>query len=171
MDVFRAVLRLVSVTWLTFAGALVGGVGCDRHVAELGQALRVKACNLFLHAAVGMCDDDSGIVLLGIEVCGRIHVGGNLEAVELIRDRMDVDVSDLVSRDGSLIHQTEWVLVGGGCRHGSADAGGCSGGDDGCGFRHFLSFKSYEITLCGVFQARSLKCPVRVFLHARRRFF
>lgn len=49
VDVFRAVLRLVSVTWLTFAGTLVGGVGCDCHVAEFGQALRVKACNLFLH--------------------------------------------------------------------------------------------------------------------------
>lgn len=118
-----------------------------------------------------MCDDDSGIVLLGIEVCGRIHVGGNLEAVELIRDRMDVDVTGFVCRDGALIHQSERILVDCCCRHGSADAGGCSGGDDGCGFRHFLSFKSYEITLCGVFQARSLKCPVRVFLHARRRFF
>jgi hypothetical protein len=61
--------RVFQAAWLALALALVGGVEGEGDEALLGQASRVQACGLFLHAASGMPDDDRPARAGGVVGC------------------------------------------------------------------------------------------------------
>ena len=109
MDVLCAELRLVHIPGRAFAGALVHGIGGDGDEALSGKPLGVKPCYLFLHAAVGMGNDDGGVLPAGVIPGGRVNVGGNPEAVQGVVNGMDIDFPGDVFRDGTPVHKAEGI--------------------------------------------------------------
>lgn len=79
-DVFDAVLRFVGVARCAAACALVGGVKGDGQIALFGKFLRVQACHLLFHAAVGVRHHDGRVFFVGVKIGGRVHIGGNFNA-------------------------------------------------------------------------------------------
>ena len=91
--------------------ALIRGVRGDRDVALFRQALGIQARDLFLHPAVRVRHDDRRILLLRIVVRRGVDVGGNIQAVQLVRDRVDIDLARLVLRDRAVVDQGERILL------------------------------------------------------------
>ncbi|MNT19203.1 hypothetical protein D3C71_1658700 [compost metagenome] len=75
---------------------MIGGICGDGDVALFCEVLGIQASHLFLDAAVGMCNDDCRILLRGIVVGWRVDIGHNVQAIELVRHRMDIDLSNFV---------------------------------------------------------------------------
>ena len=90
--------------------ALIRGIRGDRDVALFRQALGIQARDLFLHPAVRVRHDDRRIFLLRIVVRRGVDVGGDIQAVELVRDRVNIDLARLVLRDRAGVDQRERIL-------------------------------------------------------------
>ncbi|MNI14953.1 hypothetical protein D3C73_682360 [compost metagenome] len=127
MDVLDAVRGLVDVARLATAGPLIRRIRRDRDVALIGQALGIQAGDLLLHPAIGMRHDD-GRVLLRRVIMGRgVDVGGDVQAVESVGDRMDVDLAWFVLHQRACVGQGVGIVfvvrgLGVNARH--ADHGG-----------------------------------------------
>ena len=126
VDILCTELRFVGVTRFASAGTLISSIGCNCDVAEFSEALREETGHLFLCAAVGMRNNDCRVGLFGVVVGRRINVGSDLDAVQAVGHRMDIDFTRRVCFNGSLVHQTIRIelgnIVGGGGNAG--DAGG-----------------------------------------------
>ena len=120
MDVLDAVGGLVHAARLTATATLVRGIGGDRDVALFGHVLGIQACDLSLHTAIGVGHDDRWIFLLRIEVRRGVDVGDDVQAIELVLHRVDVDFAWFVLRDRTGIDKRERILLVVSC--------GCSGG-------------------------------------------
>ena len=91
--------------------ALIRGIRGDRDVALFRQALGIQARDLFLHPAVRVRHDDCRIFLLRIVVRRGVNIGGNIQTVELVRDRVNIDLARLILRDRAFIDQGERILL------------------------------------------------------------
>lgn len=91
---------------------MISGIGSNRDVAEFSEALREETGHLLLCAAVGMRNNDCRVGLLGIVVGRRINVGSDLDAVQAVGHRMDIDFTRRVCFNGSLVHQTIRIELG-----------------------------------------------------------
>ena len=119
---------LVHVARLAAAPALIRGVRGDRDVTLFGEVLGIQARGLLLHPAVRVRHDDRWIFLLRIVVRRGVDVGGDIQAVELVLDRVDIDLARLVLRDRAIIDERERVLSVVCC--GGRDTRHCSNSDD-----------------------------------------
>jgi hypothetical protein len=111
MDILGAVLGLVGVARLAAARALIRRVHRDRDIALFREALRKEAGDLFLHAAVRVRDDNSGIFLVRIVVRRGVDVGGDIQSVKLVFVRVDIDLARHVLGDSAVIDQRERILL------------------------------------------------------------
>ena len=112
MDVLDAVGRLVHVTRLALASALIGRIESKADVALLRHALAVKSGHLFLATSVGMRHHESGIGFRCV-ISGRgIDVGGYLQSVQVVSDTVNVHFSRFVPGNGTPINQSERIVVG-----------------------------------------------------------
>lgn len=103
MDVLDTVGGFVHVARLAATGTLIGRIGGNRYVALLRQALGIQARDLFLHPTIRVRHDDCGIFLRRVIVRGGVDVGGNLQTVELVCDRVDVNLARFVLGDRAVI--------------------------------------------------------------------
>ena len=111
VNVFDTVRRFIDAARLTTAGALIRRIGSDGDVALFGQALGIQTGNLFLHAAIGVCNDHGRVSLLGVIASRGVDVGGDVQTIELVADRMDVDLARFVGADRAIIGEGERVLL------------------------------------------------------------
>ena len=81
MNILSAEEWHVLVARFALAGALVGSIGSDGNVAKLRQALRIKPCNLFLNAAIGVGNNNGRVFLRRVVVGRGVDIGGNLQPV------------------------------------------------------------------------------------------
>ena len=109
VNVFDTVGGFVDVARLATAGALVGGVGGNGDIALVSQALGIQARDLFLDPAVGVRDDDGRVFFARIVVGRCVHIGGDIQAVELVGNRMDIDLARFVASDCIGVGQGERV--------------------------------------------------------------
>ena len=110
VDVFGAVEGHVLAARFAAARALEGRVGRYRHVAELRQALREEARDLFLYATVGVGDCDGGIFFRFVVARGRVDVGGDFNSVQFVADGVDVDLARFVFRYRAAIDEAEGIF-------------------------------------------------------------
>ncbi len=118
MDIFDAICGLVDAARPTAAPTLIRGIGGDRDIAPFGEMLGIQARDLFLHPTIRVRHDDRRIFLRRIVVCRGVDVGGNIQAIELIGDRVDIDLARFVLRDRAVINQRERDLLVVGCDSG-----------------------------------------------------
>lgn len=109
VNIFSAEFRFVGIAGRAVLPP-IGSVHRNRDVAKFGQALRVETRDLLLHAAIGVRDHHGWIFLARIVVRRRVDVGGNIQAIELIFGRVDIDLARLVLRDSAVIDQGERIL-------------------------------------------------------------
>lgn len=81
------------MTRFTATGTLEGRISSNGHITGFGQLLGIQAGDLFLDAAIGMGDNDSGIGFRRVIILRRVDVGRNRPAIEVIVDRVDIDLS------------------------------------------------------------------------------
>ena len=110
MDIFDAVRGDIDAARHPAAAALIGRVHRDRDDPLFGEMLGIKAGGLFLHAAIGMRDDDRGVCLRRVVVRRGIDVGDDIEPMQLVCDRVDVDLARLVLRQRAVIDEGERIL-------------------------------------------------------------
>lgn len=78
------------MAWFAFACALISSVSRDGDVAECGKALSVQPCNLFLNAAVGVGNNNSGVFFCRVIACRGVNIGGNFQPVQLVAYGVDI---------------------------------------------------------------------------------
>jgi hypothetical protein len=54
--------------------------------------------------------DDRRIFLLRIIVCRGVNIGGDIQTIERVRDRVNVDLARLIFRNRTFIDQSERIL-------------------------------------------------------------
>ena len=109
VDVLGAELRRVGAARLARAAALVGGVHRHGDVAHLGQALGVQPGGLLLDPAIGVGDHDRSVLLVRIVVGRGVDIGRDRQAIEVVGNRVDVDLARHVLRDRPFVGQGERV--------------------------------------------------------------
>ena len=109
VNIFDAVLWLIGMARIAAAGSLIGRVGSNGDIALFCQQLGVQAGDLFFRPAVRMGNDDGCIRFIGIVVRRRIYVGGNLNAVQVVCNGMNIDLSRHIFLNRSVIDET--VLI------------------------------------------------------------
>ncbi|MNJ39719.1 hypothetical protein D3C77_346000 [compost metagenome] len=110
VNVFDAIRRFIDAARLTTAGTLIRRIGSDGDVALFGQALGIQTGDLFFHATIGVCNDHGWVGLLRVIVSRGVYVGGDIQIVELVADRMDVDLARFVLADRAVVGEGERVL-------------------------------------------------------------
>ena len=110
MDVFNAIRWFINAARLTTAGALISRISGDGDVALFGQTLGIQPGDLLFHTAIRMRDHHRRVGLLGIVVDRGVNVGGDVQTVELVADRMNVDLARFVPGDRAVVRQGERVL-------------------------------------------------------------
>lgn len=73
--------------------------------------LRVVAGYLLLCASVGVCHDECGILLSGIISGGSIDVGTDFQTVQVIFNRVDIDLSGFVLHNGVVVDQAIGIAL------------------------------------------------------------
>ena len=111
MDILHPVGGLIRVPGHPLAAALIGRVKSEGNVAVLRQNLGIFACHLFFHPAIGMGNHDAGIrVRFGIS-CRDVHIGGDFQAVQVVRNGKQVHFARSIFGDRAFIHQTKQVVI------------------------------------------------------------
>lgn len=98
----------------TAAGTLEGSIGCNGDIAFFRKFLGIKACHLFLDAAIWMSHDDGRIFLSArlVVTCRRIDIRSYGVAIEGIADGVDVDLAVFILRNRPLINKAKGFLLG-----------------------------------------------------------
>lgn len=114
VDIFRAEGRIVEHMGRTAAGTLEGSIGCNGDIAFFRKFLGIKACHLFLDAAIWMSHDDGRIFLSArlVVTCRRIDIRSYGVAIEGIADGVDVDLAVFILRNRPLINKAKGFLLG-----------------------------------------------------------
>lgn len=73
-----------------FACSLISSVSRDGDVAECGKALGVQPCYLFLNAAVGVGNNNSGVFFCRVIACRGVNIGGNFQPIQLVAYGVDI---------------------------------------------------------------------------------
>ena len=110
MYVLDTVSRFIYATRHSTAGTLVSRIGGNGDVTLFGKALRIQSGNLLFYAAIRMCHNDSRVFFSGIVVSRGIDIRGNLDAMEIVFHRMNVDLTFDVLSDGTVINQREGIF-------------------------------------------------------------
>ncbi|SFL54929.1 hypothetical protein SAMN02982985_00627 [Rugamonas rubra] len=138
MYILNPVNRHVYATRLAATAALISSICRNRDVALLSQMLGVQTCDLFFDATIRMRHNDCGIPLFRIIVCRRVDVGDNIQPIEIVVHRVDIDFARLILCDRTAIHECVGILLvvgcdgGGRCGHGT-DSYACQRkGNGGC---------------------------------------
>ncbi|MNS37119.1 hypothetical protein D3C72_693240 [compost metagenome] len=135
VDILDAVRRLVDAARLSATCALIRGIGGNRDVALFGQSLGIQTGDLLFHAAIGVRHHHRRVGLLRIVVGRGVDVGSDVQAIELVADRMDVDLAGFILGNCTVVSQGERVLfvVGGaGFASRNTDHGGHQRGFQNC---------------------------------------
>ena len=111
VNIFDAVLGLIGMAGIAAAGSLVGRVGGNRDISLFSQQLGVQAGDLFLRAAVRMGNDDSCIRCIGVVVRRRIDVGGDLNAVQVVRNRMNIDLAQHIFLNSPVVDKAVRIAL------------------------------------------------------------
>ena len=110
MDIIDPEGGLVHIAGLAPARALIHRIRRDGDVALLSQTLGIQTGDLFFDTAVGVGNHDGRILLAYVITRRGIDVGRNIDAIELVCDRMNVDLAFDIFGNRAFIGQSEGVL-------------------------------------------------------------
>lgn len=97
VHIVNTVRGLICLARLTGACALVRGIGSNRDVTLLRQALRIQARDLLFHAAVGVGDRNGGVGFRRIKIRRSVDVRGDFKTLIVrVGHRVNIDGAFLI---------------------------------------------------------------------------
>ena len=110
MDILDTISGFIHAARHPTAGTLISRVGGNGDVALLSKTLGIQPSDLLFYAAIWMRDHHRRVFFCGIVVSRGIDIRSNLDAMQIVFHRMNVDLAFDVLGDGTVIGQCERVL-------------------------------------------------------------